>query len=81
VEWPEYHPDAVKLIFGALPLKETVELRSAKVVPDDVYKSCQSLADYLGIDFYRLSIASDRFESTCIERYNLHDEDEDDNDF
>jgi hypothetical protein len=69
VEWPEHHPDAVKLIFEALPFKEEMELASvhAEVVPDEVYKSCKVLSDYLGIDFYRLSIASDRFRSS--ERY------------
>jgi hypothetical protein len=27
VEWPEYHPDSVELIFKSLPLKETMYLR------------------------------------------------------
>jgi hypothetical protein len=84
VEWPEYHPDAVELIFKSLPLNETMDLKSAdtEVVPDEVYKSCQLLADYLGIEFYRLMVASDRFkERPTIERYNLRDEDDEDNDY
>jgi hypothetical protein len=79
VEWPEYHPDSVEWIFKSLPIKETMYLGSAKVVPDEVYKSCQLLADYLGIEFYRLMVASDRFEGRpTIERYNLRDEDDED---
>jgi hypothetical protein len=79
VEWPEYHPDSVELIFKALPRIERMNLGSdkAKRVPDEVYKSCKVLADYLGIDFYRLSIASDRFKkNSTVERYK-NDEDED----
>jgi hypothetical protein len=80
VEWPDYHPDSVALIFESLPLEETMELESIdpNVVPDEVYNSCKILADYLGIDFYRLCIASDRFKRPTLERYNLHDEDYDD---
>jgi hypothetical protein len=79
VEWPDYHPDSVALIFKALPLAEKMELEStdAEVVPDEVFNNCKLLADYLGIDFYRLSIASDRFKrSPSIEQY--QDEDEED---
>jgi hypothetical protein len=72
VEWPEYHPDAVQLIFEAMPFKESMELESVEpdIVPDEVYKSCKVLADYLGIDFYRLSIASDRFRGSDWYGYN-----------
>jgi hypothetical protein len=91
VEWPDYHPDSVALIFKALPLVEkgilgygqrntfftTRKTADAEVVPDEVYNSCKLLADYLGIDFYRLSIASDRFKtSPSIEQYKDEEEDE-----
>jgi hypothetical protein len=43
-----------------------------------VYNNCKLLADYLGIDIYRLSIASDRFKrNPSIEQH--QDEDEEDN--
>jgi hypothetical protein len=79
VEWPEYMPNSVELIFKALPFVEKKNLvgnTKPKVVPDGVYNSCKLLADYLGIDFYRLSLASDRFKDPTIKEYK--DEEEDD---
>jgi hypothetical protein len=78
IEWLDFDPASTKLVFESLP--KSWNGRSA-AVSDQVYKGCKVLADYLGIEFRRLFIKSDRFaDEGYLQKYENCDIDCEDED-